>query len=812
LSPSPKALRWSAAAVAATLLLLAGPARAQRIETIARVLATSDVDGRFVHPVCDRADTLRPSDHAAFTYALVRQAAEPDEPLVVDMGGLLAPHGVARYAADHRPGSLADMVRDLGYDALAFGLNDLAAPRDGMLAVARELRVRGIPTIASNLRCGEEAAELCEIVVDGSDGPSMHLVNGRRTAVLSVLRPSSTQLVAPDRARGIEFDAPVETLARLTRIARDQGAEMVVAVIDAAIEGGPVELATQIPEDARPDLLLVSGDDEILFARPSTVRPVLVGAPPNDAVEVRIRESEEIRDGYEMLAQPLEGRGITVGEPVLDWIDAIGDDYCDAWGRPLEGGHLEEPMDVDAMLQMAAEIMREVAGADVAVLNREALDTRWSPAQPGALTASDVYIALEFDEPLQMAEVNEGWLKQLARNAQDNPSLATPGLTWTGSGASTSTKVGGHATESRAEYSVVTIRFLAAGGDGALPALPGGNRWINLGDTTLRSVVLDYLERQRPEDPRETLEDPGDTLQWIFRADANLTFSGSRIDNPRRQCPDPGARGDLSCDAAGFQLDAGGGRQAAYATSQLAQSDVLTFGFQLDMAANAAAPDWTWQNTANLLYSTAWTEPAGDTGSAFVEASDYIRLRSALSWRGLRDADEDQWYVPDPTVDVFVESEFTEPDDRDWHWLLTRPVLGLRFQLLDKLQLQLSGGFQMQPLDPEMEVEAGAGATLTLSPWDFLKMGSRYARLAFSFDYFWTRDIGQEIQSDPQSLNRNRGTLRGTLDGSFDLAGPLALVVSFNILLQHEDGQDVGAAISGTAGIRIGYLGRAVGP
>jgi hypothetical protein len=804
-----KALVWSVAVSAAMLCVTAGPAHAQRIRTIARVLATSDVDGRFVHPVCDRADTLRPSDHAAFTYALMRNAQDADDPLVVDMGGLLAPHGVARYAAQNHPGSLARMVEHLGYDALAFGLNDLAAPRDGVLAVARELRERGIPMIASNLRCGEEAAELCEILVDGSDGPSMHMVHGRRTAVLSVLRPSSTHLVAPDRARGIEFDPPEEALERLTRIAHEQGAEMVVAVVDAAVEGGPVEFATRLPEDARPNLLLVSGDDEILFARPSTMRPVLVGAPPNDAVEVRIRESEEIRDGFEMLAQPLEGRGITVGEPVLDWIDEIGDAYCDAWGRPLEGGHLTEPMDVDAMLRMAAEVLREAAGADVAILNRQALDTRWHPAQAGALTASDVYIALEFDEPLQTATVNEAWLTQLARSTHDDPNLVTPGLTSTDGSA---VKVGGHATESRAEYSVVTIRFLAAGGDDALPSLPNGAEWRNLGDTTLRSIVLDYLEHARETDPRETLEDPAGTLEWIFRADANLTFSGTRIDNPRRMCPPGDERGDLTCDAAGFELDSGGGRQATYATSQLSQSDVLTFGFQLDLAANAAAPDWTWQNTANLLYSTAWTEPAGDEGSAFVEASDYIRVRSALSWRGLRRQDEDQWYVPDPTVDVFVESEFTEPDDRDWHWLLTRPVLGLRFQLFDKLQLQLSGGLQMQPLDPEMEVEAGAGATLTLSPWDFLKVDNRFARLAFTFDYFWTRDIGEEIQGDPETLNRNRGTLRGTLQSSFDLAGPLALVVSFNILLQHEDGQDVGAALSGTAGIRLGYLGRAVGP
>lgn len=804
--------------LALAALCVAAPASAQRIQTIARVIATSDVDGRFARPVCDRGDALRPSDHAAFTYALRRAARDPDQPMVVDMGGLLTPHGVARYAAAQRPSSLAVMVQDLGYRALGFGLNDLAAPRRGMLNVIGELRERGIPMIASNLRCGEEAAELCELLVDASDGPSMHVVNGRPTAVLSVLRPNAGALVAPDRARGVQFDDPKETLQRLTRIARQQGAELVIAIVDAQIEGGPVALATELAgERHSPNLLLVSGDDDILFARPSTVRPVLVGTPSQDAVEVRIRESNEIRDGYEMLAQPLEGRGITVGEPVLDWIDRIGDDYCAAWGRPLAGGARIDPdeeIDVEAMLELVARIMRQRTGADVAILNRQALDGRWRPAHPDALTASDVFIAIEYDEPLEVASVNQAWLTRLARVAQENPSLVTPGLTWTGAGTTTAVKVGGHAAEGRARYRVVTIRFLAAGGDGLMPALtPSDASWEIVpipGDgtedaeetATLRNVVLEHLEVPTEEDPRAAVDDPGQTLEWIFRADADLTFSGSSIDNPRRNCPfdplDPPPDAAVTCDPmTGLVVDAEGNPTSAYSTTQLTQSDVMTFGFNLDLAANAAAPDWTWQNTGSVLYRTAWTE----TAQTFTEAADQIRARSALSWRGLRGGDAELWYVPDPTVDLFIESEITEPDDRDYHWFLTRPTLGFRFQLRDKLQLQLNGGFQVQLFDSEREVEAGVGATLTLQPWDLIKVESRFARLGFTFDYFLA-DLGDD----------NRGALRGSLDASYDLAGPLALAFRMELLLQHERAQDVGAAVSITAGIRVGSLGRAVGP
>src|SRR5205085_2083535 len=96
-----------------------------------------------------------------------------------------------------------------------------------------------------------------------------------------------------------------------------------------------------------------------------------------------------------------------------------------------------------------------------------------------SLSASDVNVALEFDEPLEIAEVTEAWLRQVATGAQESAGMVTPGLTWDGSGSSVSNvKVDGHTTESRARYRVVTSRFLAA--SGALPALPSGSAWIAL--------------------------------------------------------------------------------------------------------------------------------------------------------------------------------------------------------------------------------------------------------------------------------------------------------------------------------------------
>lgn len=769
------------------------------IRTIARVIATGRVDGRFARPVCDDSRDLVPSEHARFTYALMRHAQDPDRPLVIDTGGLLAPNGVVRFASQRDAAGVARLVRDLGYRALAFGLNDLAAPRGQTIRIVRELRAMGIPMIASNLRCAPGASALCDVIVDASDGVSTHRVNGRLTAVLSVVRPDARQHVAPERAVGIEIGDPTEAIVRYTRMARERGAEIVVAVVDNRIEGGALRLAAELPEDGRPDLILVSQQDELLFARPQTVRPVLVGPSESDAVEVRIRDSLEIHDGYEFLAQPLSGRGISVAEPVRDWIEDIGAPYCEAWGHPLAGAPLEEPLDAAGMRDLVAEIIRDRTGADLAIINRQVIDRLWVQAQEGALTASDIYIALQYDEQLAVADVDERWLERLIINAEEREGeLTISGMSWSGTRLRRFVRVGGHYTDGRARYRVVTIQFLAQGGRGLLPELGALGEWERVEDTSLRQMVLDYLQTPREEDPREALPEAEGTLEWTFRADADLTFSGSSIESPRQRCTDEmlAATPEL-CDADGFVIDDAGARSPAYASSQLSTSDLITLGLNLNLAANAAAPDWTWTNTGSFLYQTAWTEPTGAMGNSFVEAADQIRARSTLSWRGARTGNPDSWFIPDPTADVFVETEFTEPGERGYHWFLLRPTLGVRFQFTTKFQLQLMGGMQTQVLDPQAELQGGFGATLTLSPWVMFRYDLRTANLEFTFDYFVT-------MSDTQT----QGTLRGTLGTSYDLAGPLALTLNANVFVQHQSEQDVGAAISVTAGIRLGYLGR----
>ncbi|MDQ3032735.1 MAG: hypothetical protein M3Y87_09985, partial [Myxococcota bacterium] len=254
-----------------------------RTRTIARVLASGGIGGRFGEPVCRHGLTIEPSPGALYTYALMREARSPDRPMVLDTGGLLAPHGVARYAADEDPGALAELVEALGYRALALGVQELSAPRASLLDVVRLLRRRGIPTIASNLRCEDEAIPFCDLLVDASDGPSLHRVGDRTAAVLSFLPEGATQQIAPDLAGGIEIEAIADAMPDAVREARDAGAELVIAIA-AMSSSAALELAQRLPEDGRPDLLLLAGASDLLFARPATVVPAIAAPPQGDAV------------------------------------------------------------------------------------------------------------------------------------------------------------------------------------------------------------------------------------------------------------------------------------------------------------------------------------------------------------------------------------------------------------------------------------------------------------------------------------------------------------------------------------------------
>lgn len=739
--------------------------RTPEVEAIGRLVVTSGLGGHFADPACSDDETMSPAPIARTLEWVRRDAQVEGMPLLYDTGSLLAPHGVNRFAAREAPRTLARMVDELGYKALAFGQAELGAPRDGMIATAASLRERLIPAIATNLYCSGPAERLCDVLVSGADGISIRRIGEERVAFLGLLAPSVLERISPERAEGLRLAPVKESLDAAVRKARRLGATVVVASVDdgSAEESSAalLELAKALPERGKPDLLLGAGaGDQFLFARPLEFSPPMAAAPKGGAARIRLRRNLLV-DTFDVLVRPVP-RADTVHPAVRGFIDRVGDDYCRQWGDNLAGGTLQKTIEAQGMLDVAAGSARVAADAELALLPRWILDPAWRPASSRGLTASDVFVALRQDEPLMVASVKGSWLTKVAKDAS-KLQLVAPGLEVEGSNP----ELHGRAIEARAEYRVVTVRPALVGPQ----ALPSGPKWQPLEDATLRQALMGYLEEPREEDPRKALPDPARTPEWMFRTELRTSFSGTTVNNPERE---------------GERL---------YEETQLQRASTATYGLEGSIRADATAKTWGWDNLLDSRYRITTA-----VGADNAEGVDITSLRSTMRYRGWYDRRK-RFYIPEPFLQLYVETELTVPEDRTFRHFLVRPTGGVQFTLTKHLSVKPVGGFEIEALDPNGKVQPGVGAQLVLKPWSMLETGSRKVTLEGNADYFLS-DLG----------GINAHTLRGNFKARYELNATLAFGWDLELFVRREDGKPAGVSAVNSAFLQIGWVGRAINP
>jgi len=689
--------------------------------------------------------------------------------LLVDTGGLLARHGVARFASRREPEALARLVSALGYRALALGEADLGDPRELLLRRARALRRRGVPYLATNLRCAPESAQVCEVLVTGADGVPIARQGGEKVALLSYLDPGVGHRVGPDRMQGLRLEPLEGAMRNGVRAARAAGATLVVAIVDHQGSGAVgaariLNVVAQLDEADKPDLVLAaSAGTELLFARPVGFRPAFVAAPTRSAVDARIRHNGE---SYDILAHP-SGDG-PVAPAFAAFMASVGPLYCQELGHALVGGRVNPALGElgpRALAELLAGVMRHAARADVAVLNASAIDGRWPGVREGTLSASDVNVAVQYDEPLMRATVPALWLRDFARrHADDDEALLKLGLTIDNPyGTLEKIKINGRLLDLEAYYDVVTIRFLAEGGDDGV--VPGGVEWEQLEGLTLRGVLLSYLREEREEDPRQALPDPSEQLEWTLRIDSDLTFSGSAVRDP-----------------------------GGYAEGPLQNANQTQLGVNANLALNALSRRAAWENLLTATYTLAATSET----NGFDEGADQLVYRTTGNYRGFRVL-RDELYVPDLVAEGLLRSEFTKADDRDTHFLNLRFTGGLQWRLHLKVKLKLVGGFEILEATSgaERSVHPGLGAQLNIDPWLLMRSGLRKLTLTVGADYF-VSGLG----------GLNRHLLQGLFDLQLNLNRFLAL--SFNVTLYglKERDDDFSFATQTNVAVRVSWTGR----
>ena len=731
------------------------------LRDLAHIVATGGVAGELAIPVCQTINL----EHGELARRGLLQDAQGA--IRLDTGGLLARYGVARFAAEHDVGALVELVRGLGYHALAFGESDLGDPRALVLARARALREVGVPYLATNLRCSEGAAEVCDALMTGNEGVPMMQRGESRVALLGYLEPSALTRVGPDRARGLRIEPLTESIRNGVRAAHAAQADVVIAIVDTGYGADAIARvmeATQ-PLDAadKPDVVLVAGaGTQLVFARPASFRPAIAAAPTRSASNIHVRHNGQ---SFDILVRPSDDAEEV--HPAFErFIERLGPAYCQALGQDLPGGRLDperDAIDAGQLGTLVADVMRDASIADVAVLNHSAIDERWSLRGSQALTESDINIGVQYDEPLMAATVPATWLRDLAR--AQNSRLMTRGLNINNAfESSEKIKVNGRLLDLEANYRVVTIRFLAEGGDHR--TLPAGVEWQQMEGLTLRSVMRDYLRTERSEDPRE-VPDPADRLEWTFRINTDATFAGSAVRDP-----------------------------GGYAEGPLQNANQVQLGLNATVGLNALSRRAAWEN----LITGTITGAATSESNGFDEGADQILYRTSGNYRGFR-ADNDEIYVPDLVLEGLLRTEFTKQAERDQHFLNMRFTTGLQWRLHLKVKVKLLGGFEvLEAADDDLRsVEPGLGGQLIIDPWTLMREGLRKLTLGTTVDYF-TSGLG----------NRNRHLIQGTFDLQLNVNRYFALALNVSLYGLKKADNDFSFAMQTTAGVRIGWVARRV--
>jgi hypothetical protein len=666
----------------------------------------------------------------------------------IAVAGALGDHPLIAYAAKEQPELLADLLVQAGFSALAVGIADMNGPLLRNPRLASALQSRGVPVIASNLECGAQA--WCQTWATAEDPLPILERDGRRYALIAVLPDDLLGRVELAAGRRFGLHSAAETLIERTRQARAAGVELIVASIDhgpdatAAINLG--NFVAQLPPEIRPDLLLSpSSAESLLFLRPLDVHPAVVGTRSGALLGLRVTRLPETHDS-DVFARSVR---------LNDWNDnfslrlaQLGASFCRARGTPLPGGQLDAPLSADELVSLGAGAARQLADADLALVDPLVYDRSFSQPKSVRLQRGQMERAVVLDSPLVVAHVSLDWLANLNKLL-----TGLRPLTLIGTGSDRGDPlIAGRIPVTGALYRIVTSAVLARSG-----RLPDGAKWTPLeaAAATLRGALLAQLDVAAANDPRNRLLDPAQRTQWVLRADGQLQANLTAVQNPGR-----------------------------YEEPALAVNDSRQLGSRLVLNYDADAPRFLFENAVQVAFDRNF--------ATRTTAQDLAFLQTTYTYRGL-------WPhplgYPHPFVEGYVETQFNK-GNAPYHHLLLRPEAGLRSMVSRTLSLKLSAGFQYEALDPNAKIFPGVGAEIVLKPSSFA-LSNGLLQLEGNITYYW---------SAPG--NRDQHTLRGQLISSIQLIGPLQFTLTALALIRKDRHLELSKGLGVQAGIRLRFVER----
>ena len=704
--------------------------------------------------------------YAAYLEALNEEAQQTDlvEPVALNTGNSLFPGALGRYLMDRReeggPAKLADILASVDLEVHGIGSREFATPRPAFVDFLEAMGEHDIGMQAANLECEayEGAEAICGSAVTAGDERPYRIVErqGVKLAITTVLDEQAFDNISRFQHDDVRILKPEEVLPGLvdemqseadlvivqyqspSRIASQRtydvasqvsGIDLMVAsnLIDSPFEAGPFDAK-------RPAL---GGRMAVIEAAATGTPIVSANSGHHTGINVELDTVARDLDEPRWVVRRAIPRRVELDElpdepSTRDELTSAIDNFCNDWGDPIgEHATLVEPFEIGDLQQFVLNVMRFSTRTEVALYNTGAFRNQEQFPLTGQLTRSDIYTALPFENRLVTVDIKGSVLAGLAGRLGDD--VVGAGIEVVDG----SVRINGRPVSPDRTYQVALNDYLAEGGDGVFSAGDFSRASYHHPDfsddpPSVGDIVIDYVERGRHlTDGRVrdavSAQDNFPSLHhkwlWGLTGSLNAAYNQVAVDNP----------------------------EGGYTQNQLTVQSTDQINIEGRLAANADSRNHGWNNSLDVQYAA--TRIDDEDAEGFERTRDRIRLRSRYRYKRLRADLGGRWFVPDPVVEGQAETEFSSPDDRDWHRLDLRAIAGASFQLLDPLDVRLGVNVNQDVREPDGRATWGVNASYTLARISPLRILERPIRLESEVEYFYN-DIGRNNIHETRSANR----------------------------------------------------------
>ncbi len=644
------------------------------------IAIVADVDGYFAEFDCRTGGTQAlPTLVASIRARSAALAAEGKSLRTVVPGDFLGASPATRHLlTDSQDGvsRLAKALASIGTMLHGVGNGEMALPPRAFEAYLQALRKAGVAAGAVNLSCDPSRTAVCG-GDDGSGAITVAEMDGTSVGAFALQYDEVAAKVDKRHLDGIAFveaaPATIEALKKLDA----KGARVRVGVVHRGRHGSPEEELTQMAEalNGWTDLIISDG----VPAGASLPRVLRVGHGDKAVTVVSVPggawawyEAEiDVNADGRVLAARVVPHALSATEPadaeITTWLQHEQRTFCQRWSVAIGKLQLAADYDEADFVWLVLYIMREVAGADVSVINQGAFDLTSGFPLKSTISKADLYKIMRFPNKLVKVKVTGSELAEMIER-DPGSGAGKRDLHWVGVDVRDgSYYINGRTLDRRLSYTVVLNDFLAHGGDGTFEALAQGEAMRGDADRLLRDHVERWLVARGSKplaSPASAFPDLWDQPLWTI-----------------------GVQGKLDFTSLGFS------NRAGYVDPRINNLHFSQVDAAIDANARLNTRDHGWTGRVVMQFTEITSG-----GVDYVNA-DVIRGETSYEFRRLRDTwlDRARW-APILTAYGRARTEFDVPTTQPYRFFDVDGLLGAAWELLPGMQVRAGGGANIELL------------------------------------------------------------------------------------------------------------------